>query len=109
MNLYRQRRKDDPVKLALYKTGIAKIGEAQGNIATLQNKIIKLQPELERLHAINEKLLKELEISNKEASEKERLCDIEANEIHKMRTEADKLKEKLEQNLNEAMPALVAA
>jgi DNA-directed RNA polymerase beta' subunit len=76
-----------PAKIKKYETGLRKLAETREEIKDLQAKILAFQPELDRAKIENEELLKDLEVQNAVAAEKESFCEKEAQEIQTTRNQ----------------------
>jgi len=107
--LYQETQKILPQKIKTFETGLSKLAETKLEIETLQDKILAFQPQLEQAKAENEVLLADLEEKNKDATEKESVCQKEAEEISTTRNEVNELRLQCQKELNEALPALFAA
>lgn len=98
-----------PIKIKKYEGGLAKLQEANSQVAVLKEQIIAFQPKLKESREINILLVEKLNKEKKIADEKKQEVSKDTAEAKITADEVNKLKEECESELEEAQPALAAA
>jgi dynein heavy chain len=104
-----EKRADLSEKRDRYRNGLQKLYETQEVVNVMQEKLSKLQPELERKAVQTEALLKQIAVDTKSADEVKAVVSADEAAVRKQTEEAEALAAEAKRELDIAMPALQSA
>lgn len=92
-----------------YTVGLEKLDNAAGQVGTMQQNLIALQPNLKRLSEETEKIMVTIERDTAEAEKKKEVVGADEASANEAAAAAQAIKDDCDSDLQEAVPALNAA
>lgn len=92
-----------------YTIGLEKLKNAAGQVGTMQENLIALQPDLKRLSDETEKIMVTIERDTAEAEKKKEVVGADEAAANEAAAGAQAIKDDCDSDLQEAIPALNAA
>lgn len=89
-----------------YKDGVETIQKTEAQVAVMQKQLEDLQPKLAKATVENKQLLANLQVNQKEADAKKKICEGQEKQCNIQRDEANTLRADCQRDLDKVLPLL---